>query len=198
MTEIKIEKKKPVWPWILALLVVAAVVFFVFFWDKEPVQDVIQENTETTTATTDQTTTTPNSAVTAYVDFIRGSEQNMELDHEFSNEALTKLIAATESKAADLNYDISANMSQVREHAQHITEDPYETTHANSISQAAVTLGGTLQGMQQQAYPELADQADRVNAAANAIDPNQLTLDQKDAVKTFFNEAAVLLENMNQ
>jgi hypothetical protein len=35
MAEIKIEKKKPVWPWIVALLIIAALIYFVFFRDNE-------------------------------------------------------------------------------------------------------------------------------------------------------------------
>ncbi|MEJ7736385.1 MAG: hypothetical protein WKF97_03070 [Chitinophagaceae bacterium] len=39
MTEIKIEKKKPVWPWLLLLLGILAVVWFFFFRnDKETVE----------------------------------------------------------------------------------------------------------------------------------------------------------------
>lgn len=35
MAEIKIEKKKPVWPWIIAILLIAAVVYFIFCRDNE-------------------------------------------------------------------------------------------------------------------------------------------------------------------
>jgi hypothetical protein len=35
MTEIKIEKKKPVWPWILLLLAIAALVYFLVFRETE-------------------------------------------------------------------------------------------------------------------------------------------------------------------
>jgi L-rhamnose mutarotase len=35
MAEIKIEKKKPIWPWIVALLLIAGVVYYVFFKDHE-------------------------------------------------------------------------------------------------------------------------------------------------------------------
>ena len=44
MTEIKIEKKKPVWPWIVALVLIAAMVYFVFLKD-DGMQ--IQNSTET-------------------------------------------------------------------------------------------------------------------------------------------------------
>ncbi|HEY1194141.1 hypothetical protein [Flavobacterium sp.] len=36
MAEIKIQKKKPVWPWIVALLLIAALVYYVFLKDNEP------------------------------------------------------------------------------------------------------------------------------------------------------------------
>ncbi|MCP2029715.1 hypothetical protein L1276_004909 [Flavobacterium sp. HSC-32F16] len=35
MAEIKIEKKKPVWPWIAVVLLIAALVYFVFLRDNE-------------------------------------------------------------------------------------------------------------------------------------------------------------------
>jgi len=33
MAEIKIEKKKPLWPWIVAILLIAAVAYYVFIQD---------------------------------------------------------------------------------------------------------------------------------------------------------------------
>jgi hypothetical protein len=35
MAEIKIEKKKPVWPWIIAVLLIAALVYYMFLRDNE-------------------------------------------------------------------------------------------------------------------------------------------------------------------
>lgn len=48
MAEIKIEKKTPIWPWILAALVIAALLYFFFFRDREAEQEVIEEVDETT------------------------------------------------------------------------------------------------------------------------------------------------------
>jgi heme/copper-type cytochrome/quinol oxidase subunit 2 len=48
MAEIKIEKKKPVWPWIVALVLIAALVYFVFLRDNEGEytnEDSIENNT---------------------------------------------------------------------------------------------------------------------------------------------------------
>ncbi|GGF22282.1 hypothetical protein [Flavobacterium limi] len=35
MAEIKIEKKKPVWPWIVAILLIFGLVYYVFLRDDE-------------------------------------------------------------------------------------------------------------------------------------------------------------------
>jgi hypothetical protein len=35
MAEIKIEKKKPIWPWIIALLLIGAIVYYVFLRDDQ-------------------------------------------------------------------------------------------------------------------------------------------------------------------
>ncbi|WP_428232610.1 hypothetical protein [Flavobacterium sp.] len=54
MAEIKIEKKKPVWPWIVAVLLIAAIVYYVFLRDNhtQSGSSVEIENTTTTDNTT--------------------------------------------------------------------------------------------------------------------------------------------------
>lgn len=49
MAEIKIEKKKPVWPWIVALLLIAGLVYYVFLNDNQ-VQNGSTTETENTTS----------------------------------------------------------------------------------------------------------------------------------------------------
>lgn len=39
MAEIKIEKKKPLWPWIIAMVLIFAVVYFVFLSDNQAQND---------------------------------------------------------------------------------------------------------------------------------------------------------------
>ncbi len=35
MAEIKIEKKKRVWPWIVVLLVIVAIIYYIYFVDHQ-------------------------------------------------------------------------------------------------------------------------------------------------------------------
>lgn len=210
MTEIKIEKKKPVWPWILAALVIIVLLLLAFYlYDrKEEVPasvPTVQEAPVTTEVpvTTEAPQTTSlinvrenNSTVADFVSFVEGS-RNMELDHTYTNQALAKLAAATSAMAKEVNYDVQADMDKVKEYAGKITENTDKTSHADSISSAAEISTGALQRLQQAKYPELAQEALKLQTASEAIKPDVLTLSQKDAVKGFFDEAADLLKKMN-
>lgn len=35
MAEIKIEKKKPIWPWIAALLIIGALIYYIYVKDHD-------------------------------------------------------------------------------------------------------------------------------------------------------------------
>jgi hypothetical protein len=191
MTEIKIEKKKPVWPWILLILgLLAAAWFFFFRNDKD-------EPVETAENTTQIDTTENNSTVAAYVTFINSDTNTMSLDHSFTSEALTKLTDAVNAKATEAGYDVKVDIAKAKQLAGEITADPMSTIHADKIRSAADVLSTSLQNMQQAKYPELSTEAADVKSAATAINPETLTLDQRDAVKSFFRNAADLLSKMN-
>ncbi|MCJ7802660.1 MAG: hypothetical protein MUP82_09930 [Candidatus Marinimicrobia bacterium] len=91
MAEIKIEKKKQIWPWLLVgLVIVALLVYFLVFRDNG-------ENTEAVTEADYITNTNEsdllgvkenNSTVVAYVNFVENSKEKMSLDHVYTNEAL--------------------------------------------------------------------------------------------------------------
>ena len=108
-----------------------------------------------------------------------------------------KLTRAITAKAGQIDHGISANLETVKKHADQITQDPFETTHANSIRKAAGILTDAMQNMQKAKYPNLSGRADEDRDAANSIKPDVLTLEQRESVKTFFGKSADLLRNMN-
>ncbi|QMU26611.1 hypothetical protein [Adhaeribacter radiodurans] len=138
-----------------------------------------------------------NSTVSAYVSFIQADTSQMSLDHAFTNEALSELMAATTAMAGEIGFDVKGDMDKVKEYANNITKNPYETSHADDIRKAADILSTVLYNMQQAKYADLANEAGEVKSAATAINPDVLTLDQKDAVKSFFDKSADLLQKMN-
>lgn len=198
MAEIKIEKKTPKWPWILAILAILAVaIYFLAFADDGDYDDTDRMTETTEVEETPRETAVENAAVATFVTLVRQDPDQMDLDHEYTNEALTELIDATEAMAAEIDYDIRKDIDKARKLAKMIEEDPYETTHANSIREAAGILAGALQRIQQNAFPDMSAQADRVQNAAGDIKPDVLTLEQKGAVKGFFSASADLLNEMN-
>ncbi|MPR33600.1 hypothetical protein [Salmonirosea aquatica] len=198
MAEIKIEKKKPIWPWLLAALVVLALLAYVFMYDND---DRLAENDQETTDLIDNTnagtSSNPDPAVASYVQYVKNDPDKMGLDHSYANEALTRLAEAVKAKADQIGYDATTDLNQVKEYADKIATDPFETSHANSIRKATDMVTTTLQNMQQAQYPQLSGEVDELRQASAAIDPDVLTLDQKQAVKAYFDKASDVLQDMN-
>jgi len=191
MAEIKIEKKKPVLPWILLVLgLFFATWFFFFRSDKE-------EPVETADQTRLIDIRENNNIVTSYVTFINSDTNTMSLDHVFTSEALIKLTDAVDAMASEAGYDVNLDISKAKQYAQEITNDPVSTTHADKIRLAADKLSTALQNIQMAKYPELNAETADVKGAVSAINPETLTLDQRVAVKSFFRKAADLLNKMN-
>src|SRR5688500_14002478 len=170
MTQVIDERKKPVWPWILlGLGIVALLIYFFAFRNdnKKEATDLInvREN---------------NSTVAAYVNFIDADTNKMSLDHKFTNEALLKLTDATDAMANEIGYDVKADLDKVKQLANEITNDPFETTHADKIRKAAEMLSNVMQNMQKAKYPGLANDVSELKNASASSNPVVLTLDQKD------------------
>jgi len=121
----------------------------------------------------------------------------MTLDHTYTSQALLKLSAATKAIADKINYNTNADLDKVNDYADKITNDPFETTHADNIRRAADILSTLIEHVQQVKYPALRAEAGELRKAAASINPDVLTLDQKNAVKSFFSKAAALLEKIN-
>lgn len=200
MAEIKIEQKKPVWPWLLVgLVVVALLLYFLVFRDNDKNTEVVTEADDiTNTNESDQLgVKEDNGTVAAYVSFVENNKEKMGLDHEYTNEALLKLIEATNAMANEVGYDVEADIEQAKEYAKMISTDSFETTHADNIRKAADILTNVLQNIQKAKYPTLATEVEALKSASESIKPSVLTLDQKEAVKNYFAVAADLLQKMN-
>lgn len=135
--------------------------------------------------------------VAAYINFAETDKDKMGLDHEYTNEALSKLIEATNAMAGEVGYEVRADLEKVKEYAEMITKDPFETTHADNIREAANILTKVLQNIQKAKYPGLTNEVAELKNASESIKPGVLTLDQRNEVKTFFSKAADLLKKMN-
>ncbi|EMY82711.1 hypothetical protein pgond44_01275 [Psychroflexus gondwanensis ACAM 44] len=206
MTEIKIEKKKPVWPWILLVLVLLIVAFAAWFFfirndNAEPVATSNETTDETADEIVDETSLIDinenNNIVASYVTFINADNATMGLDHVFTSEAFAKLTNAVDAMATEVGYDVKADIAEAKQLVDEITNEPMAAAHADKIRSGANVLSTCLQNIQQAKYSGLSAEAADVKSAASAINPETLTLNQRDAVKPFFRKAADLLNKMN-
>ncbi len=111
MTEIKIEKKKFVAPWLLLLLLlgIIAVAWLYFFrYDK-------RETMETADNKALKDVHENNSTVAAYVTFINSDTNTMSLSHAYSSEALTKLTNAVDAMATEAGYDVKVDIAKAKQ-----------------------------------------------------------------------------------
>ncbi|MGA9651723.1 hypothetical protein [Pedobacter sp.] len=156
-----------------------------------------EEKTEETAMTDAMDVKEDNGTVNEYVTFVNNDKNKMALDHAYTNEALLKLTSAIDAMAGEVDFDIKSDLDKAKACANKITKDPFDTSHADEIRKAAEILSGSLHNIQVAKYPGLLNEAEQVKSAAMAIDPKVLTLDQKDAVKTFFAKSSDLLTKMN-
>lgn len=207
MAEIKIEKKSPVWPWILlALLVLAGILYFVMGDDNDDdlnddddatTEQVLEENVPVEENNADQMYSGEyDSAIASYTDYL-GNTEKMGIDHEYSNGALMLLIDAVSAKADVLDIDLDADLAQARENANAITTDPYEVNHADLIKNSGKIITRALTTLQTAKYPNLTEEVSMVEKNVMAITKEEHTLDQKGDVNRFFKSAEDLLIKMN-
>lgn len=202
MAEIKIEKKKPIWPWILALLVVALIIYFLFFKsttvitnESTTINDTVVDRTE---VQDDGYINDDLSDVAAFIAFVKSDDGAMTLDHEYSSTALTKLIDATEEVSSKSDFDSKMDLDNARKIAVDITQNPDATNHADNIKKATDMISTVLNNLQAAKFPNLKSEADKVTMSSQAISVKELALNQKEKIKGFFDDAANLLEKMNE
>lgn len=216
MAEIEIVKKRPIWPWIILGIIILAVLGYMGFdnndedeieeqsyienkMDKDTDESTVESKISAEDAKYSDYALNSNSqeAINTYSTFLTDSGE-MGLAHEYSHGALTRLIASVDAVASDLEVDVTIDLENAYKEADHIMKNPYDVDHANKIKSVAQTLSKVLTNIQSERYPKLNKEAESVNAAANAIEPDTKTLNQKGDVTEFFKRAENLLTKMNK
>lgn len=202
MTEIKIEKKKQGWVWLLAIFFIAAVlIYFLMFRDKDNINTTEAGTEEVYISGTNDTNLLGvkenNSTVAAFVNFIEKDTSKVRFDNAYTKEAFLKLTSATNAMAEEIDYNIQADFEMVKESVELINNEPFETSQAKNIRNAADISATALQHMQLARYPWLTEEIDELKNAATAIQPEVLAIKQKDAIINYFAVASELLNKMN-
>lgn len=208
MAEIRVEKKsRPVWPWIVGLLLLAAIIWIVVdsgddVDDRDEVaateMEEAQDNTLQEAQPNRQQDMNNQNAPMAYVSFVEENEEEITMQHEYSNQALTHLSNALSSVADGASAETQQKLDDLKQKANAITQNTNSTQHANMLAEAFTTAAGVMESLQQEMFPDLQNEVKSVRDAANEVDPNVMVNEQKDAVKKFFHSSADAIEAMSE
>lgn len=215
MAEIKIEKKKPVWPWVIVILILLVLIFFFwYYYDSEnSSRDTLimendsivqlEENDIFNNRVIDSTTLYTGSYGTirreeSIADYLKYVDNN---DRTSTNEgyyrtAFFKLITAAKREAEINNVDVTSNIASAMKNAEMLTNDPEITKTSDKIRAAAEDVSKALKSIQQEKFDGLSNEADAVATAANKIEAKGESSQQQQNIDAFFDKAAILLQKM--
>lgn len=201
MAEIKLKKKKPVWPWVLLALALIVLIGFLVIGNDDD-DDVVAMSDEPEYVESDReegmnSAQGQNGAVNEYVSYIEANGAQMGIDHEYTHRAFTLLAGAMQATAQGMNFDFDQDWEALNSKADEIREDPMKLTHANTITDGFEQVVTSFNNIQQAQFPEMDDEVSSLEEYKNEMNPDEPTLDQKEQVKGFFDQAAMILEEMN-
>ena len=202
MAEIHIERKeRSVWPWILGLLALALVVWLLLA-QRGGREDAFV--TDTAIGDTDPGIT-PGAARTgavgsfiAYVDE-RRARAEAGLDHEYTAEGLRRLADALEEIARQHQLgaaQVEQRVNTLRERADALQRNPESREHARLAREAFVAVVDVMRDLQQQRFPDAANQVEQVRLAATSVTADRELLQQKEEVQRFFDRAGEVVQHM--
>lgn len=219
MAEIKIEKKKPIWPWILLVLIILLAAFLYFMYgdqidDDNDMDDVEtemnddyddneydeNEGAEDTISYEDSLNMeNSNRAVQAYTMSVQDTTR-LGSDQVSTKSALMNLTRAVEAKAMQFNMNNSETLMMLKEDVRKAdstmsaTNQGIDTKLFKSVGMNVMAVMDTIQKVQ---FPDLMNDVSDVQTALNKISPQQTLAKQTQAVNSFFRESNEVLNGMN-
>lgn len=222
MAEIKIEKKKPIWPWILVILIILAAIYFFWYYndniydadkrlinndtisqiDNKEVYDYENNNRDTDSTTLysrNYGTIRKETAVADYLNYVDTRNErsnNTNNPNEYYRNSFFKLITATKRTSEIKNVDISSHIDEAMKNAEMLTNDNASTQKTENIREAAVAVSKALKKIQQDSFDNLSSEANAVETAANNINARGSINEESNDVNTFLDKAAILLQKI--
>ncbi|MFA0960482.1 hypothetical protein AB9P05_01620 [Roseivirga sp. BDSF3-8] len=205
MAEIHIRKKRPIWPWVAIGLVLLAMIIYLLasgvFSENEFQSDQdnpeVPEQSEIGGIREGMVDEAPPSELTAYYEHIEDSEGKMGIDHIYTHRAFTLLTNAMNATAEETGYDFRQDMSMLKEKGDSILKDPMKLDHANTIKHGFVQVVESMNNMQSSGMDYISQDVATLEKYASNLNPDEPTLEQKELVKGFFDQASVILRTIH-
>lgn len=209
MAEIKIEKKKkPIWPWIIALLIIAAIIIWIWAdsGDTEEIEDnvvtdeqVIEEEEEPMAAENEDNMQAP-AAVSDYVAWVEKEGGNMGLPHEYTHKGITNFADALEAMAEEMpdSPEVNEQLQKLRQQADQLKKEKESTKHADIIRKAFISGSNVINEFKNMGNSGMDQQVQDLMSTAKNVKADELATNQAKAVNNFFSQSADILDRMAQ
>lgn len=208
MAEIKIEKKKPVWPWILLIIVILAIIAYLVYEnqndddyiddvDSEQIDDVdTYENNDSIYDSSDNSYGNSNNAVMKYSEVLMDSSR-VGTDSTLTKSILQKFADAVVYKAEQYNIASSTPLKTLRDFSDGMNsldgnQNLMQTT--KNVTSNATMILETIQTKQ---FPDMRMQITELKTLSDKINSTAVLQKQKNNLNLFFGKANDILKNMN-
>lgn len=206
MAEIKVEKKKPIWPWIVGILAVLLIIFLLFmFMDDEGTDEDIEERDQQVEEAIDPYEETtdgrdydyPQNAIGQYLYYVEEEyeEREIEENQEYPQEAMHKLAAAVEEKIRD-------HKDEPNQELEELVDSDTAATAQNQMSveeieeKGRIVLDGFIH-LQEIFYEDLDDEIQELQSDFQEIAQTMEGEERAEAVTGFYRQAAEVLREMS-
>ena len=225
MTKIRVEEKKrnksPL-GWIIGLILLAGIGWLIYEianddteTDRMAAGTVTEERvdedrttvgespmTENRESTTERREATSEDANNRFSSWVNEGGMNMGLDHEATSKGIMALSDALKQTAKNNNVlediSIKSELNKMELMANNIQKDHTSAKHADKIQKAFIQSVEVMDKIQEKKSKNLSEEVADLRKKAKKIKPSELTLNQKEDVKSFFSSADQVLNKMNK
>lgn len=208
MAEIKIEKKRPVWPWVLLVIIaLGLILFFAFFYNST--DDDVMDNTDTEETDDVQTSLDEMEDVGGWDDTdslkqnneayesagltaLASDESRLVTDTAYTQNAFRQLLNLIQVKAAEKSFKATSQLQELRTEVDSLNEN-----YTASVQDVSTGIADLLKELQTQKFPQLANETTEVKKAAGDINSAATNEEKASKLNHFFDETSKLLEKMN-
>lgn len=215
MAEIKIEKKKPIWPWILLIIVLLAVIAYFVYTNSESDDYADDVNSEANNQMDDDIDDDINDSISYEdaVDFPDSTSAVMQYDQSISDStrigtdstytkiALHNLSKAVTAKAAQYNLEGSKALEDLKNYSTQMdgmsdSRMPNSSGISKNFKAVSSNIVTVLQSLQTSKYPNLQKEVADLKQTSNKLTTATIEK-QKITLQAFFRKSNEVLNKMN-
>lgn len=209
MAEIKIEKKskKPIWPWLIGLLLLVGVIWVIGEVADSPENELAEREMHLAPEARPgddisdlgqmETAAANTVAIDDFLAFVDDDtvEDQLGLDHQTTADAFMKLSAALREVAGG---QFEQEISGIEDDAREIQGNPESLTEAAIVGNAFTNAANVLEQIQTSQFPDAQNEMEDVFEVSRQINEDQQMNQQNENSDEFFDEAADVIEKMKK